>query len=157
MPSSPPPAFSSYNSISPRSITTARNGNLVSSPSVKMTDDESNDQNRRRASTPRSSTPRKPTVCTNCRQSKVSHDAVESSSLLPLTDDSSRLQVRCIGSENDSCDRCRRLQAECNRDPGFKRVSKMRYVVLRGSLHWLIGLIARSPNLKSKSNFWPRQ
>lgn len=117
---------------------------------MRMTDEESNEQNRRRASTPSSSTPRKPTVCTNCRQSKVSHDAVQSSSSFPFTENSSRLQVRCIGSENDSCDRCRRLQVECNRDPGFKRVSKTRYVVLQGSLHWLTGLFSKIAELEKQ-------
>jgi len=39
-------------------------------------------------------------------------------------------QVRCIGSEKASCERCTRLEIDCNRDPGFKRTSRSRLVVI---------------------------
>jgi hypothetical protein len=93
-----------------------------------MTDDGSNsEQEQRRASSPRS----KRIVCTSCRQSKVGQYASERGICrLYHKLDLHPLQVRCIGSENGSCERCTRLELDCNRDPRFKRVSKNRYVML---------------------------
>jgi hypothetical protein len=36
-----------------------------------------------------------------------------------------------MGSRDGSCSRCVRLRLDCNRDSGFKRVSKDRYVLIR--------------------------
>lgn len=52
------------------------------------------------------STTSKLAVCTACRQSKV----------------------RCTGSQDGSCERCIKLELDCHRDPGFKRISKSRKI-----------------------------